>query len=361
MDKLTYPRALVLATSYAPELRGIDKRPAEYPRTDYVELAKVMGCDIIDYSIYDKSAVMSAYRNYEKKLRLDFHLALTGYKRARNYDVVMLMSEAVAIPYMMLQKVIGKRGKVAFVSAHSSDQQAKLVKPLGLFTGIDVVSMYANAQREFMACRMGVPEERIRTVLYSVDEAFYAPGSNSGEYVFTSGISYRDYDTFFEAVKGLPVKVKVAAGGRLYCPRSKVPLPEPPENVELMPRMDSAGMRELHRNAAVVVASMQPGRSDAAGCTLVLEGMCCGRAVVASRTSAMRDYIRDGETGLLVEPGNPEAMREAIRELLASIDLRHRLGTNARSACEGEFSLGRLVNGHAESIMIAAGKDRVTL
>lgn len=357
MDKLHSYRTLVLATSYAPELRRVELRPGVYPRTDYVGLSQITDCDIIDYSIYDKSSILGAYRNYEKRLRLDFHMAVIGYRKAREYDVVLLMSEAIAIPYMMLQKAFGKRAATVFVSAQSSDRQAKLVKSLGLFRGLDVASMHTNGQRNFMISDMGVAEDRLRTVRYAVDDQFYTPNGSSGEYIFTSGIANRDYATFFEAVRDLPVKVKVAAGGRFYCPRSRAPLPEVPDNVELVPRTDNAGMRELHRNAAVVVASLQPDRNDAAGCTVILEGMCCGRAVVASGTLGMRDYIRQSETGLLVEPGNPVAMRKAIMELMASEELRQMLGRKARLSCESELSLDSLVSGHAKSIELAAERE----
>ena len=54
-----------------------------------------------------------------------------------------------------------------------------------------------------------------------------------------------------------------------------------------------------------------------------------GKAVIASRIGGLSDIVADGETGLLVTPGDPEALREAIQRLLADPVLRCHMGTMA--------------------------------
>jgi glycosyltransferase involved in cell wall biosynthesis len=60
--------------------------------------------------------------------------------------------------------------------------------------------------------------------------------------------------------------------------------------------------------------------------------MAAGRAVVASRCGQLVELIRDGETGLLVPPGDAVALAEAIRELADDERLRRAIG--ARAAAE---------------------------
>jgi glycosyltransferase involved in cell wall biosynthesis len=58
--------------------------------------------------------------------------------------------------------------------------------------------------------------------------------------------------------------------------------------------------------------------------------MAYGRPVVATRVGGLLDAVEDGVTGVLVEPGDPGALRAALDELLADPDLRRRLGEAGR-------------------------------
>lgn len=61
----------------------------------------------------------------------------------------------------------------------------------------------------------------------------------------------------------------------------------------------------------------------------VIEGMAAGLAVVATPVGAVPDIIADGATGLLVPPGDAEALAAALRGLIADPALRQRLGAAA--------------------------------
>jgi glycosyltransferase involved in cell wall biosynthesis len=63
--------------------------------------------------------------------------------------------------------------------------------------------------------------------------------------------------------------------------------------------------------------------------TVVMEAMSTGRPVIASRIGGLVDLVAEGETGLLVQPGDPSALRQAIERLLADPDLRRRMGQAA--------------------------------
>lgn len=65
-----------------------------------------------------------------------------------------------------------------------------------------------------------------------------------------------------------------------------------------------------------------------------LEAMAMGKAVVASDVGGLRELVRHGETGLLVEPGSRRLLADSIRRLLDDRALRERLGRNAREDVE---------------------------
>ena len=81
-----------------------------------------------------------------------------------------------------------------------------------------------------------------------------------------------------------------------------------------------------YRRAAVFVC---PSRRDGFPVACA-EAMAHGCAVVASSVGGLPDMVVDGETGFLVPPRDPAALRAAIDRLLADPDLRRRLGEAAR-------------------------------
>jgi glycogen(starch) synthase len=69
--------------------------------------------------------------------------------------------------------------------------------------------------------------------------------------------------------------------------------------------------------------------------TILLEAMWAGVPIVASRTGGIPEIIDDAVNGLLVSPGDSEALARAIDRLLSSPDLAYRLGEAARERAKG--------------------------
>jgi glycosyltransferase involved in cell wall biosynthesis len=71
---------------------------------------------------------------------------------------------------------------------------------------------------------------------------------------------------------------------------------------------------------------------------ILLEAAACGLPLVATDIPGCREVVRHDETGLLVPPGDPEALARAMQALLSSEELRKRFGNAGRSLVEREFS-----------------------
>lgn len=67
-----------------------------------------------------------------------------------------------------------------------------------------------------------------------------------------------------------------------------------------------------------------------------LEAMSMQKAVVASSVHALTEMVQDGETGLLFEKGNVEALADTLHRLIEDPALRQRLGVNGRAWVEAE-------------------------
>ena len=70
----------------------------------------------------------------------------------------------------------------------------------------------------------------------------------------------------------------------------------------------------------------------------ILEAMASGLPVLAGRAVGVVDCLRDGENGLLVEPGDVGALADRLRTLLADAPLRARLAADALAECRRTYS-----------------------
>lgn len=99
-------------------------------------------------------------------------------------------------------------------------------------------------------------------------------------------------------------------------------------------------LERLYERAAVVAC---PSLREGFG-VVCAEAMAYGRPVVASAVGGLRDLVVDGETGLLVRPGDTVALRSALQRLLGDAELRRRLGAAARERASERLSWDRAVS-----------------
>ena len=120
------------------------------------------------------------------------------------------------------------------------------------------------------------------------------------------------------------------------------------DRVRFLGRRDDVPV--LLRSADIAV---HPATWAEACAYVVLEALEAGCAMVATATGGTPELIRDGETGLLVTPGNADALSAGVARLLADAPLRRRLGEAAHADCVTRFSLAGSAGGYhalAESL-----------
>lgn len=71
---------------------------------------------------------------------------------------------------------------------------------------------------------------------------------------------------------------------------------------------------------------------------VIIEAMACGKPVIGTRAGGVPEIIDEGVTGLMVPPGNPEAMAEAIVRLAKDKDAIKSMGTMGAMAARERFS-----------------------
>lgn len=80
----------------------------------------------------------------------------------------------------------------------------------------------------------------------------------------------------------------------------------------------------------------------------VLEAMAAGLPVVASRVGGVPELVVEGETGFLVDPGEPGELADALRHLVSDPPLRRRLGGAGRARAEQRFDVDAFRRAHLE-------------
>jgi len=121
--------------------------------------------------------------------------------------------------------------------------------------------------------------------------------------------------------------------------------------VSLLGRRDD--MSSVYRSFDVMVSSSRREGLPVA----ILEGMASGLAIVATAVGEVPHLIRNGETGLLSPPEEPQALAASIMSLLADREYRERLGREAKQLVQQEYSSERMVADYSrvyEDVLFAA-------
>lgn len=104
------------------------------------------------------------------------------------------------------------------------------------------------------------------------------------------------------------------------------------KRVRFLGSVDQNQMRALmDRALGIIVPSVPVEGVVEASSIAALEGMSMAKPVVASNIGGLAEIIRDGETGLLFEAGNAEALANHLKNLLKDESYRVEIGKRARA------------------------------
>jgi glycosyltransferase involved in cell wall biosynthesis len=216
----------------------------------------------------------------------------------------------------------------------------------GLARLSDRIVTITDALRTFTVERVGVPETKVETIHYGLDDLPQAWGENPPDEV---GPEARVLLAVSRLTRQKGIDVAVRALPLLPPDTTLVVLGEGPERGELerLAQQLGVGRRLVLPGRVPDVAAwlrrasllVHPARWEGFGLA-VLEAMLAGLPVVASNTSSLPELVRDGETGYLVAPDDPAALAAAAAAALE----RPELGAAGRERARREFSVGRMAD-----------------
>ncbi len=263
----------------------------------------------------------------------------------RRYDVVLSWQEKIAFPFALLCKLTGNNSvpHIALCSWPAKGIKGLLLRVV--HSHIDHLILWSTVQRNLLVEKYNIPPAKISLIHYFVDEKFFRPQRRETDMILSVGSEMRDFPTLLKALDGLPIQCHVAAGELKGVKTKWVKKVEKaahvPPNITVG-RKNALELRELYARSRVVVLPLLPTQTDN-GITCMLEAMAMGRPVICSRTEGQVDVLKDGETGLFVPVGDPQALRAAIEHLWNNPDIADRMGRAGRRYIEEVQTLDRFV------------------
>ena len=195
------------------------------------------------------------------------------------------------------------------------------------FKRVDAFAVFTDAEQGLYADYFKLDRIRFLRAPWGVAPPLSTlqPKTIEGDYFAALGGEARDYAILCEAARSLP-QTRFVAVAR---PHNFDGL-NPPANLEVrfnLPFEKAWGVVQ-HARAAIV-----PLRSRETPCGLVtlVGAMHLGKAQIVTDAAGAADYLKDGETGLLVPAGDAGALAAAVRRLDEDPAIAARLGDAARA------------------------------
>jgi starch synthase len=223
-----------------------------------------------------------------------------------------------------------------------------------------VVAVSDGMRADILAAYPEISAERVRVIRNGIDTDEYRPDPNT-DVLERYGVDLtRPYVIFVGRItrqKGVPVLLRAAS---MLIPEAQLVLlagaaDTPEQLAEVTELVDGlrTGENGRARSGVIWIPEMLskpeviqllthatvfaiPSIYEPLG-IVNLEAMACGTAVAGSRTGGIPEVVADGETGLLVPPGEPEPLAEALNTLLRDPARAEAMGQAGRKRVVAEF------------------------
>jgi glycosyltransferase involved in cell wall biosynthesis len=314
----------------------------ERPRTPYVELARGLDADVLDYEFLTQRG-SKASRVVGRRMTPVEGEVLEAFLRRNQYRHIVAFADRIGLELALLMKLARSRRDLFVVSNWMTGaskrpflERAKVQSHIGTIIGRSV-------QLDLVAKEYAIDPSRLHATQMPVDERFWTPSSQAPEDLICSVgcvSGFRDYKTLVAAARGLDVRFELAVGSlilseahkqqraRLF--RAAIPEEELPPNVSYEFDLSRDRLRDLYARSRFVVMPLEDVDFDA-GVTSITEAMAMGKAVIVTRNRGQVDVVDDGVEGIYVPPYDAGALREAIVHLLENPAEAERMGAAGRA------------------------------
>jgi glycosyltransferase involved in cell wall biosynthesis len=279
----------------------------------------------------------------------NFRKAMKYFALGRRFDYILLDFSTV-IYYLGLFKLLApwRRCKVASLDAFITHPDLcdslpkKLVRWARMLClkGVDRIFLYSKNNTALSDAYRIAPEKLVY-VPFKVNAYDLVTSSPTGDmgYIFSGGMSRRDYPTLIKACEGLPYPVKIVVPAPDQARVHSTFLDEStlPANVKVVHDDGSLESFIGHiAQARLVVIPTKKRDYASTGTSVYLTSMALGKCVIISAGPTSDEILCDGQA-VIVPPEDPCALREAIQKAYEDDAYRNRIAETGR---EYALSLG---------------------
>jgi glycosyltransferase involved in cell wall biosynthesis len=209
----------------------------------------------------------------------------------------------------------------------------------------DVVVADTRANADHLAELGGLPRKRVVVAFVGAEERIFGPGWAPAEpftVLFVGKlIPLHGLETVLAAARAVPeLPFRLVGSGQL-----ESLVRERPSNVEWVPWVEYERLpHELRRAGCALGIFGTSAKARRVIPNKAFQALACGTPLVTADTPGARELLVDGESALLVPPGDPQALASALRRLTGDQTLAQRLSAGGRAAYEAHASeevLGR--------------------
>lgn len=228
---------------------------------------------------------------------------------------------------------------------------------LGLYGLVDVF-ISPSAFLKDKVREMGFPGEVVHLPNFvgGLEQVLPQYGSAAPRLVYSGRLGReKGLATLVRAVKGLPLRLEIIGEGPERGPLEALVRQQGLDNVAFAGYLSGDALQERVRAAAAVVVPSQWYENNPRS---VIEAFALGKPVIGARIGGIPELVRHGDTGLTFTPGDVQALRGCIDELLAHPARAADMGRRGRELVETELSPARHYAGLMQVYARAIGRHR---
>jgi len=261
-------------------------------------------------------------------------------KKAENYDLILIHGATAGFLFLLYNSLFTKKidAKIGLFDVGGIKagilpdfMRYPLIKKL--FSNVDEVICHTIKQKREYEELLG-ESTSVNFVPLGINYWDIPEGKENDEkYAVTIGYKQRDWNTLFKALEKYPIPLKI-----IGIDSKDVSYPKTLEEyLDFKGYLKKAKFDEVVRKCSLIILTIKE-TGHAMGQLTLLNSFSHGKPVIVSDVTGVKDYAYNNKNCLIYPPKDVKVLKEKIKMIWTSLELRKKLGIQARKSVKNQFS-----------------------